>query len=218
MSNRRTYTSELRQQQAEATRVRVLEAAAELFAAEGYTRTTLAKIAAEAGVSAETVQGQGPKAALLMAAIEHIAFGVIGEDNVLNLEIGRELIAVDDPTQAVDAFVSATIDVHAKTAPLAPALFGGANADPELKRYLDGLYVSITLQIRRILEAFRDRGWLRHDVPFDELVMTAVALGGIDTHLLTMREGWSVDTYRSWLRRMLAEAIFAPREGSPTDR
>src|ERR1700754_3430673 len=69
----RAYRSQLRQQQAEATRSRVLAAAAELFAAEGYARTTLAKIAAAAGVSAETVQGQGPKAALLMATIDHVA-------------------------------------------------------------------------------------------------------------------------------------------------
>ena len=63
----RSYRSELRQQQAESTRLRILDAAAELFADAGYARTTLAKIAAAAGVSAETVQGQGPKAALLIA-------------------------------------------------------------------------------------------------------------------------------------------------------
>src|SRR3954451_15005014 len=70
----RVYRSELRQQQAEQTRSRILTAAAELFAADGYARTTLAKIAAAAGVSPETVQGHGPKAALLVAAIEYSAF------------------------------------------------------------------------------------------------------------------------------------------------
>ena len=83
----RNYRSELRQQQAEQTRSRVVEAAAELFAADGYARTTLAKIAAAAGVSAETVQGQGPKAALLIAAIEYAGLGVSGEENILNLAI-----------------------------------------------------------------------------------------------------------------------------------
>ena len=101
----RTYRSELRQQQAEQTRSRVVAAAAELFAADGYARTTLAKIAAAAGVSAETVQGQGPKAALLIAAVEYAAFGVSGEENILNLDVGRQLIAIDDPLEALD-FVS----------------------------------------------------------------------------------------------------------------
>src|SRR5258708_39546117 len=96
----RAYRSELRQQQAEQTRSRVVAAAAELFAADGYARTTLAKIAAAAGVSAETVQGQGPKAALLIAAAEFAGVGVSDEENLLNLDVGRQLIAIDDPREA----------------------------------------------------------------------------------------------------------------------
>ena len=102
----RSYRSTLRQQQAEQTRPRVVAAAAELFAADGYARTTLAKIAAAAGVSAETVQGQGPKAALMIAAVEYAAFGVSGEENVLDLDVGRRMLAVDDRTAAADALAA----------------------------------------------------------------------------------------------------------------
>ena len=187
----------------------MLATAAKLFAANGYARTTLAKIAAEAGVSAETVQGQGPKAALLMAAIDHVAFGVTGEQNVLNLEVGRELVAIDDYEKAVDSLVEAFAGVHERTAPLAPALFGGASVDPELEKYLTDLMASINLQNRRVLEAFRDRGWLRADVPFDELVETVVVIGGGETYLrITHRDGWSADAYRAWCRRMLTETVF----------
>ena len=187
----------------------MLTTAAKLFAANGYARTTLAKIAAEAGVSVETVQGQGPKAALLMAAIDHVAFGVTGEDNVFNLEVGRELLAIDEYEKAVDFVVAAIADVHRATAPLAPALFGGASVDPELDRYLAELIASINVQTRRVLEAFRDRGWIRADVPFDELVETVVVIGGVETYLrITHRDGWSVDAYRTWCRRMLVETVF----------
>ena len=92
----RRYRSELRRQQAEETRQRVVAAAAELFAAEGYQRTTLAKIAAAAGVSAGTVQAHGPKAALVVAAVEYTTFGVSGEENFLNLEMGRRFLAIDN--------------------------------------------------------------------------------------------------------------------------
>ncbi|BBX01359.1 TetR/AcrR family transcriptional regulator [Mycolicibacterium moriokaense] len=212
-SEPRRYRSELRQQQAEATRSRILAAAAELFATDGYARTTLAKIAASAGVSAETVQGQGPKAALLIAAIEYAGFGVAGEENVLNLDVGRHLLANEDFDEALDLVVDTVTDVHVRTAPLAPALYGGANADPELERYLNDLLVSINSQSHRILEVFRNRGWVRADIPFDELVGTTTVVCSIETYLrLTRRNGWSVDDYRRWCRRMLAESVLVAPE------
>ena len=187
----------------------MVAAAAELFAADGYARTTLAKIAAAAGVSAETVQGQGPKAALLIAAAEFAGVGVSDEENLLNLDVGRQLIAIDDPREAVDFVVSVVTDVHTRTAKLAPALFGGANSDPELDRYLDDFIAGINGQVRRVLDIFRDRGWLRDDVPFDELVETAAVVCSVETYLrITQRDGWSADAYRAWCRRMLAETVF----------
>ncbi|MBO0677797.1 TetR family transcriptional regulator [Mycolicibacterium sp. S2-37] len=205
----RTYRSDLRQQQAQATRARVLEAAAELFATDGYARTTLAKIATAAGVSAETVQGQGPKAALMIAAIEHVAVGVSGEDNILDLDVGRALIAARDRDEAIDLLVAAQTRVHQNSARLGEALIGAAHADPELDRYRRRLIASVTLQERRVLEVYRDRGWLRTDVPFDELVEGSAALSGIETYLRLMACGWDVETYQRWCRRMMTETVFA---------
>jgi AcrR family transcriptional regulator len=205
----RNYRSQLRQQQAEQTRSRVIAAAAELFAAEGYARTTLAKIAAAAGVSVETVQGQGPKAALLIAAAELAGVGVSGEEDIFNLEVGRQMIASRDPSQALDFIATAVTDIHTASAKLAPALFGGANSDPVLERYLSEFIAGINRQIRRVLNVFRDRGWLRGDVPFDELVETAAVVCSVETYLrITQRDGWSTAAYRAWCRRMLAETVF----------
>jgi hypothetical protein len=80
-----------------------------------------------------------------------------------------------------------------------------------LDRYLGELLAGVTGQNRRLLTVCRDRGWLRDDVPFDELVATSAVLSGVDTFLrVTRREGWTVPRYRTWLRRMVAENIFAP--------
>src|SRR6478672_10643677 len=196
ISGTRKYSSALRQQQAEDTRSRILAASVRLFSTQGYARTTLAKIAAAAGVSAETVQGQGPKAALLIAAIEYAAFGVSGEENLFNLDVGRQLLAIDDREEAGAFIVDAVTDVHRRTAPLAPALFGGINQ-----------------QIRRVLDGLRNRGWLRDDVSFDELVETVAVFASVETYLrMTARDGWSVDAYRAWCARMLAETVFVSPE------
>jgi AcrR family transcriptional regulator len=204
----RTYRSELRRQQAEQTRSRIVAAAAELFAAEGYARTTLPKIAAAAGVSAETVQGQGPKAALLIAAAEFAAFGVIGEVDILNLDIGRKVVTIVDREAAVDYLVAAATEVHERTAHLASAVTVGAASDPTLERYLNDFIAGINAQHRRILEVYRDRGWLRDDVGFDELVMSSAVLFGVEPYLrITHRGGWSGAAYRAWVKRMFVETI-----------
>lgn len=206
----RTYRSELRRQQAATTRSRIVAAAADLFAAEGYPRTTLAKIAAAAGVSAETVQGQGSKAALLIAAVEYRAFGLIGAQDILDLEVGRALLAIEDVDSAMDYLVRTQTEVHERTARLSLTLFGGASADPELDSYLSGLIASVTRQIERILGVFRDRAWLRVDLPFGELVETCAVLCSVEVYLrITHRNGWSADQYRGWLQRTVTEAILA---------
>src|SRR4030081_1218517 len=51
----RRYNSPRRQEQAAATRVEILEAAQRLFERQGYAATTMAAIAAEAGVALKTV-------------------------------------------------------------------------------------------------------------------------------------------------------------------
>lgn len=204
----RRYSSDLRRQQAEQTRQRIVAAAAELFAAEGYARTTLAKIAAAAGVSTETVASHGPKAALMVAAIEYATFGVSGAESFLDLEMGRRFLDMDDFEDALDYLVSNQTELHERGAALSQALTGAAANDPELNRYLNELNRGVATQNRQVVNVFRERGWLRDDLPVDEIVATVVVLSGMDTFLrLTRLEGWSSHRYRSWLRRVLTETL-----------
>ena len=166
----RAYRSELRRRHAEETRQRVVAAAAQLFAELGYARTTFAKIAAAADVSPETVQTHGPKAALMIAAVEYTAFGVTGDHNVLDLELGQRFVAIINRDEAVDFIVAEQTAVHQRSAPVTQALIGAAAVDPELDGYLGELIAGVGRQVRRVLEVSRDRGWLRDDVPFAELV------------------------------------------------
>ena len=71
----RAYASPLRRAQAETTRATVLDAAAALFVREGYLRTTMKAIAAEAGTSVETVYAQGSKSALLLTCVDRALGG-----------------------------------------------------------------------------------------------------------------------------------------------
>src|SRR3954465_15151142 len=78
MSDRkRVYNSPLRAEQAQRTRTAVLDAAGRCFLDKGYAATTMKDVAAEAGVSVQTVFGQGSKAALLLACVDR---AVVGDD------------------------------------------------------------------------------------------------------------------------------------------
>lgn len=206
----RVYRSELRRQQAGQTRSKVVAAAAELFGTMGYTRTTFAKIAAAAGVSAETVQANGPKAELLRAAVEYVAFGVTDQESVFNLELGQGLLAIDDRDEAIDYLVAAVTDMYVRgVSSLIVALAGAATMDPKLGRYYADVVADVTLQNRRLMGVCRDHGWIRDDVPFDEIVETTAVLSSAETfHRIVHHDGLSVDAYRIWLRRMLAETVF----------
>ena len=78
----RAYTSDLRTEQAARTRERVVRAAAHELTEHGYERTTLARVAARAGVSLETVKAHGPKRALLLAAFELTFAGSEGQESL----------------------------------------------------------------------------------------------------------------------------------------
>jgi AcrR family transcriptional regulator len=211
----RAYRSELRQRQAAETRQRVVAAAAELFASLGYARTTLAKVAAAADVSIETVQANGPKAALMIAAVEFAAFGVIGDTSILDLDLGRRFIAITDRDEAIDFIVAEQTAVHERSAATSRALYGAAASDPALDQYLGELLAGVGRQVRRILEVCSERGWLRHDIAFDEVVETAVVIASMETYVrLVHHGGWTVDAYRTWFRRMLQEVIFTGTPGS----
>jgi hypothetical protein len=99
--------------------------------------------------------------------------------------------------------------VHERTAKLARALFGGAAVDPELDRYLKDLLASINQNSRRVLGVSGDRGWLREDLAFDELVETVTVIGGVETYLrITQRDGWTASRYKAWIRRIFAATVF----------
>jgi AcrR family transcriptional regulator len=198
----------LRRRQADETKRRVVAAAADLFGELGYARTTLAKIAEAAGVSPETVQAHGPKAELMITAVEYAAFGVIGDHSVLDLDLGRRFIAITDRNEAIDFVVAEQTAVHQRSAPVTHALVGAAAVDPELDGYLAELIAGVGRQVRRVLDVSRERGWLRDDVPFDEVVETTAIIASFETYTrMVERDGWSVTGYRAWFRRMLDEVV-----------
>ena len=55
-----------------------------------------------------------------------------------------------------------------------------------------------------------ERGWLRGDVPFDELVETFCVLTSVETYVRFVQlDGKSVDAYKAFVARALRDTVFA---------
>lgn len=207
---KRRYTSALRRQQAEQTRVRIVQAAAELFALSGYAATTLPMIAERAGVSTETVQNHGPKSQFLRAAIDLVSFAGGRDQPVLETDHGRRLLAASTPREAASAAAEVLTAVNRAGHGVWLAFVEAAHHDEGLAAELRELVDSIRRQNALMLGVWRTRGWLRDDVGFDDLVDRAAMLGAVELYDRFVRiGGGTVERYRELIAGLLAESVFA---------
>src|ERR671933_2654168 len=94
----RRYDATRRREQAAATRRRVLDAAQVLFERDGYAATTMAAIAAEAGVALKTVYVAFETKSGLLRALWHLRLrGDEADVSVMQRSWYRELVDEPDP-------------------------------------------------------------------------------------------------------------------------
>lgn len=199
----RSYHSPQRQADAAATRTSIVEAAARLFIRDGYVATSFKAIAAEAGVSVPTVHLNGPKHALLIAAVERT---VAGDEGRHSLTERPELVAImgePDTDRAIARYVDFLISANQRSAAIVRAMHAAADSDGQVRAaYLD-------LETRRHRDMTIAAGWFgrRGRIRGDHLDAAADMLGlltGPDpwTHLVVTR-GWDTAAYRAWLTAQL---------------
>src|SRR5215471_18728898 len=126
---RRGYRSALRDRQAAATRQAVLDAARDLFLAQGYGATTVDQIAERAGVSKPTVfTAVGNKQAVL-AAVRDVALA--GDDLPLTIaerEPFQAVLAEPDLCRAVVLMAEHLSDLWGRYARIREVLRGAASS------------------------------------------------------------------------------------------
>jgi AcrR family transcriptional regulator len=207
----RRYTSAVRSEQAAATRTRIVEAASALFAARGYAGTSIPEIARSARVSAETVHAHGPKAALLRAAIDASAFGAERDADARDTELGSRMLAARSGAEAAELAASVLTQVNATVHGLWLALSEAARTDDELARELSALGAGIRMQNELMMRSWSERGFLRDDVAWGELVDRAVLVSSVELYDRAVRVGgMTTEAYRVLLASLLRESLIAP--------
>jgi AcrR family transcriptional regulator len=211
--NRRPYRSERRRQQAEETRERVLAAAAALFERGGFDRSSVAAIAAEAGVSEETVYAHfGNKRTLLGELVRR---RVRGSDPrpVPEQEGPLAVAAATDQREQLRLFAADIAQRLERAAPLVGVVGDAARAEPELAELFRRLHDDRRKNLRALVTALRANGELR--LGEGEAVDTVWALTSPELHqLLTRTHGWSRRRYRAWLAGSLARLLLVDDAGA----
>ncbi|MGN9913246.1 TetR/AcrR family transcriptional regulator [Phytohabitans sp. LJ34] len=187
----------------------MVEAAGEVFSEHGYQAATFAQIANRAGVSIETVRTNGPKAALMWAAVEVASLGVEGRDtDIFATDVGKAMLEVADP-DGFAAFLGQTmLAVNEPAAGVWTAVTGAAHGDRELRDHLAQRLAAIRKQVENVLRVVAERGWLRTDVPFDDLVEACCVITSVESYVRFVRlDGKSAEEYKAFITRTIADTI-----------
>lgn len=200
----RKYRSEVRANQAAATRSRILDAAAERFSLTGYTGTSLADIAQMAGVSIETVKLGWAKRRLLLDAFTHSFAGKDGIDSLATHDPVAEITAEPDNTRYLAGIVHFVAESNRRSSILWTTLLSAAMSDPLLSTELDALQRRRHADMLVLVDELRSRGLVRTDRP-REAVADAISfiLSPEGYNQLVLGAGWSHAEYEAWLARTI---------------
>lgn len=206
----RVYRSELRAEQAERTRRRILEAAAAEFSARGYQATTMAAIARAARVSTETVKSAGSKAELLIGGFEITFAGQEGADSLADTETAAPVFELPDDA-VLTAVVGLVTAANAASSRLWTVLLGASLSDPvvdeALRRMLEhrrrDFRLLVTELVRRGLAGGAD-GELDVERTADQLSFLMSPEG---YQQLVDQSGWSPEDYRAWVHDAVLRVV-----------
>jgi len=204
---RRGYDSPVRQEQAAQTRARIVEAAGELFEAQGYARTTVRQIAEAAGVAVDTVYATfGAKPRVLTALIDDRLAGGTGVANVMDrpeaLAVRDEL----DQRRQIALLAHDLAGVVVRVGPVFEMLRTAGSVEPAMAEVYAEMQAYRLENQRRAIRWIAARGPLRLSVP--RAAETLWALAAPDTaRLLMQSRGWSTKQYGDWLADVLTRVL-----------
>jgi AcrR family transcriptional regulator len=196
---------------AEATRKAIVEAASRLFLELGYTGTTLAEIAREAGVAIQTVYNSiGSKRNVLAKVLDYAASGKHAPTppGAFALAQGAE---EPDARKSLDRLVEFWREARARTAPFYEILRQAAAVDPEAAEFERRRAAERFSSYRAGAQLLADRGALREGLTMDDAAAIYFATGHPEIYRSLVVEGnWTPEHWARWIRSTLEAALLSP--------
>jgi AcrR family transcriptional regulator len=196
---------------AEATRRAIVEAASRLFRERGYTGTTLAEIAGEAGVAIQTVYNSiGSKRDVLAKVLDYAASGEHAPTppGAFAVAQGAE---EPDVRKSLDQLVEFWREARARTAPFYEILRQAAALDPEAAEFERARAAERLASYRAGAQLLADRGALRAGLTIDDAAAVYFATGHPEVYRSLVVEGdWTPEHWARWIRSTLELVLLAP--------
>ncbi len=208
----RRYDASRRREQAERTREAVLTAARRLLLADGYAATTVARIAADAGTSVDTVyKGFGGKSGIVRALWEQ---GLAGRGAVPAPVRSDALSSSEsDPINVLRGWGRFVVELAPEGSPILLLIRAAAVSDPEMAALLAEAEAQRRTRMRHNARRLQRRGWLRPGVT---LAQATDVLWTYSSHelyeLLVMKSGWSVSRYGEFVTDAMIAALLPLRQ------
>ena len=192
---KRSYDSTRRREQAIETRRLILHAAHDLFVGKGYGRTTIAEVAAAAGVAPETVYAAYRNKPTLLRQVWYATLRGDEEDvRLVHRPEIRAVLAEPDLATRLRTQAVVYLPVFRRMTPLLRALQGAATSEPEAAAMLaefDERRVDVAGHYARAAVATGQLA-VSEDVCRDVLAAT---LDGALWHRLVEEGGWPEDRF-----------------------
>jgi AcrR family transcriptional regulator len=206
---RRRYDSSLRKQQAGQTRMRILDAAQELFAERGYAAATIESIAEAANVAVDTVYSSfGAKRGVLKALLDVRVGGDDAPVEVLDRSGPQAVRRETSQRRQLVTFARDVTAIMERVRPVDDIVRGAAAVDAEVAALRAGIQESRYANMRTFISWVAANGPLRGGISQEDAAAIVWTLAGPDVHrLLRTERGWSRERYIAWLADTLTRTL-----------
>jgi AcrR family transcriptional regulator len=212
VKSRRRYNSPRRREQAAATRREILDAAQRLFQDQGYAATTMAAIAAEAGVASKTVYlAFETKSGVLRALWNLLLRGDEGDAPVAEREWYREVVEEPDPKRQLRLNARNARVVKVRIAAVLEVIRNAAPIDPDIEALWHRIQTDFHANQRKIVESLAEKKALRRGLDVDRAADILWTLNNPNVwQLLVGERGWEPEEWEEWFAATAAEQLLKP--------
>jgi AcrR family transcriptional regulator len=216
VKSKRPYDSARRREQARQTREAILATARRLFLEDGFAPTTIAAIAAGAGVSVDTVyKAFGGKPGLVRAICQEALAG----EQPLPAETRSDSLqaAEPDPREIIRGWGALTTEIAPRIAPILLLVRAAAAADPEMASLQSEMEAQRLQRMARNARNLRASGHLRRDLDVKRAGEIMWTYSSPELYeLLVLTRGWPLHRYGAFIADAMIAALLPPTAPSPS--